>query len=168
MSIKTLNLKSENSNSIYFKPVDGQNRFRIVSDILPIWVHFDIATKKATKWLDERDAQDSNLKPKPRYVLWVIDRQDGNIKLAEFGKSVVQQIQSLALDHDYAFDVIPTYDMKLVKSGKGMDTEYLITPSPSSEFTEKELSEIKDLKPLKTFMKGQPGVIASAMDAIPF
>ncbi len=165
MSYKTLDLSTEAGS--YYKLQDGQNRCRIVSEAVPVWTAFDRVNKTAKKYLNELQAR-TDPEAKKRFALWVIDRNDGQIKLAEWGVSIMKQIQTLALDKDYTFDSFPSYDIKITRSGSGLDTEYTVTPSPVTPFTEEEAARVAGLENVEAFMKKQPCVVPPQnMDAPP-
>lgn len=164
MSIKDIQLGGD--ASIYLKLQDGQNRIRPVSSPIPVWTEFDRANKKATKWLDEQTAK-NHPDAKQRFAMWCLDRADGKIKMAEFGISIMKQIQTLALDPDYTVDgdIFP-YDVKINREGSGLETEYTVTPSPASPLTAEEQAKIVDLEDVRAFFSKQPGVITT--DSPPF
>lgn len=164
MSYKNVDVGSD--GGAYYKLQDGVNRCRIVSDTLEVWTSFDEENKTATKFLDPKMAQAFNAKQtddrktaKKRFALWVIDRADGKTKLAEVAPSIMGQIVELANDKDYEFDVIPPYDIKITKTGMGLQTRYSVLPAPASVLTAEETAHIATLQTVLDFMRTQKGVI---------
>lgn len=164
MSFKTVDLDKVSDK--FFKIAEGQNKIRVISEPVPLWVSFDKETKKAKKYLDEGIAK-TDLQAKKRYCMWVIDRADGKVKMAEFGTSVMRQIQILALDDDYGFDSIPPYDLKITRAGGGMETKYTVTPMPKSDLSEADGLLLLNIESVETFLKKQPGLVTEA-ESIPF
>lgn len=163
----------------YLKLNDGVTKCRIISESIPVWVAFNRAEKTSKKFLREVDAveynrtADKDSQAKRKFALWTIDRTDGVMKLAEFGVSIMKQIQTLALDEDYKFSDIPGFDIKIVREGQGMETTYTVTPSPMSALTSEEQLAVVDLQPVADFLKGQSNVVAEILrdekgNVIPF
>jgi len=154
-------MKLSSDNSIYFKIAEGANRLRLVSESIPVWTEFNRAEKTATKYLDAETAAE-HPDAKLRHAFWAIDRTDGKIKMCEMGVSIMRQIQALALDENYQFDSVPSYDIKLTREGQGMDTSYSILPLPPTPLTDEEKQKITVLEPVLQFMQKQPGVIVKS------
>jgi len=124
---------------------EGDNKIRIVSEFIDYGEHFDNIKKRSFICLgkDECEYCKAGEKPRVRYLGWVIDRRDEKIKLLRFGHSIFKQIGALAVNEEYQFDDLPGYDMTIKREGKGLDTEYSVTPSRNdSELTEKEGEDI--------------------------
>ena len=129
----------------------GENRIRIVSEPEERYNHFDNATQKSTMCLGKEECPmcQAGDKAKVRFLYRVIDRRDGSLKLLEVGYMVVKQIMGYRLDADYAFADIPDYDMKIVKSGAGLETEYAVICSPRrSELTINEKDLVRVAEPV--------------------
>lgn len=127
----------------FFKPQPGANKIRIVSEIQDFGAHFSKRFNKSFICSGTSDCifckDPKEEKPKLRYLCWIIDRADGEIKLYEFGHSVFKQLVSLAKDPDYAFEFTPDYDITINKTGNGMDTEYAVVAArTNSELTNEE------------------------------
>jgi hypothetical protein len=122
--------------SSYMKLRNGENKFRILS-------------KPIIGWLDWKDNkplrfQMKNKPAKPidpaksikhfwAFVVW--DYADGKIKILEITQATIQSsIQSLNRDEDWGspFD----YDIKVIRKGEKLDTEYSVQPSPKKPLTD--------------------------------
>lgn len=166
-------LETANDNSIYLKLKEGTTRVRVISEPTLMWVSFGKdATGKNTakKYLDEAIAR-TDPKAKKKFALWVIDREDGKVKLAEFGASIIIQLQTLANDADYGFDSLPPYDVKITRVGGGMETKYTVMNSPPTELSGEEKAKTIDLEPVDKFLMRQPGIVLKAnndLNEIPF
>ena len=166
MSFRDAALDNE---SMYFKAKDGQNKVRIISEETAVWTQFNKETNKALKFLDEAtvkehlktlpDNKDKGIQTKKQYAFWVIDRADGKVKIMEAGAMIMSQIQSLAKDEDYGFDTLPNYDIKIGKTGTGLETQYDVRNSPASELTDAERAIVMGLESVADFLKKQPGMV---------
>lgn len=108
----------------------GENKVRIVSEF-------------------EQFESEYQGKMKTRFMGYVIDRTDGQIKPLTTGPQIFEQIGELSLSSEYGFSGIPPYDVIIKKSGEGLDTEYTVLAArQNTELTEAEKLLIKDLKPI--------------------
>jgi hypothetical protein len=143
------------SSSKYLKLHEGENKIRIVSEAGVMGKHW---IEKKTIICIGKDEGCSGCEtgndPKPVWLCYVIDRTDNKIKLAEFGYTIIQQIQKLAQSEEYKFDVIPPYDITIVKTGSGLETEYTVIASrKDTPLTAEEEFEIKRLTPIEDMIK---------------
>ena len=76
------------------------------------------------------------------WAMPVFDYSDKQIKILEITqKTILKAIKSLANDKDYGD---PTgYDIKILKTGEGMETEYQVTPKPPKELDKDIIKEYK-------------------------
>ncbi len=137
------------SSGKYFKPADGENHIRVVTEPFPTWKAFDQATKHAQVYLTESEAK-KNDKARPRFQMYILNRDMGNkLQIAEFGPQVMDQFCDLAIMSETAFESLPPYDMVLVKTGAGMDTEYKLHASrKNTDLLPEEKAAIAAAKPL--------------------
>lgn len=152
------------SDGIFYELEQGANKLRLVSEFAIRSVLFPGKTEPAL-----------------RYCVWVIDRKDNTIKFAEFGKQITKQLQEFATNPEYAFDVIPSYDITINRTGTGQfDTKYSVLPdrkdTPLTEEEKKQISEL--MKPSEflakmnktnhssTIVEGDPNYVDP--DKIPF
>ena len=78
-------------------------------------------------------------KPNVKFVCYVIDRADNNIKLAELPWTVVKAITNYQEDEDFAFDDFPMpFDIKVTfKKDAAPAEKYTVLPNPNrTELTE--------------------------------
>jgi hypothetical protein len=119
-----------NSSGDFMKLKIGENKVRIVSEF-------------------EEFESEYQGKMKTRFMGYVIDREDGQIKPITIGNQIFGQIGELALSTDYGFDGLPPYDVTIKKVGEGIDTEYTVLAArQNSELTEAEKAQIEALKPV--------------------
>lgn len=151
--MKWSEIESQQGPSKYYKTKVGANRFRIVSEAIPVWTAFDRVNKTARKYLDSNQAA-GDREAKMRYAMWVIDRADNNFKVAEFGFSITSQIQELSASEQYGFTDLPKYDMTLNRKGEGLETEYTLIPDRMDKpLTAAEAVMASELENLTTFFE---------------
>jgi hypothetical protein len=110
---------------------EGSNKIRIVSDFVAR--QSDFGTK---------------------YCCWVIDRKDGDIKLASFGKMIIKQLQGFQKSEEYSFEDKPNYDIDVQRAGKGMETRYNLVPARTdSPITDDERTLIEKAGSLSEFIQ---------------
>lgn len=145
MSFKELSLGG--SNEQFYRLKDGENRLRIISMPVPVWTSFNRAEGTAKKYVTPEGAA-KDPEAKKRFAMWVFDRDDkGAVKLAEFGVSIMKGIKTLANASDTAFDGLPPYDITILRSGSGMETEYTVMAArQNTELTAEEKATIIDLE----------------------
>lgn len=143
----------------YFKFAEGDNRVRILTDGAIVSKHFATGTcygrEKGCKGCALYDADQKNPaipekeknKNKGSYkkMFWIVDRNDQeaclkggfnnpseSIKLAEFGNRILQALDALADNKDYAFDgFMWPYDITINAKGAGTTAvKYNVVPSP--------------------------------------
>jgi hypothetical protein len=121
------------SSSSFYKYKEGDNRLRLMSECLPHTSMFD--GKKNFKWL-----------------CYVLDRVDGEIKPFFMPHKIYKAIEALQLNPDYAFDEVPMpYDLTVNAKGAGtMDVEYSLIPArKETPLTSAESEEWHKQKPVK-------------------
>lgn len=149
----------------WFKPEQGDNRVRVVSEFVDYGNHFDSVAKKSVictgsqtcpiclEAIKSGTYQDN--KPKVQFLGYVIDRKDNKIKLYRMSWSVFNALNELSMNADYAFDGIPPYDITINRKGTTKnDTEYkVIAARQNTPLTEEEMSKITDLKPIQSVLE---------------
>jgi hypothetical protein len=93
-------------------------------------------------------------KPRNRFVIHVLDRATGEVKLLDKGNGLFKELQKYVLNPEYGD--LRQYDVTITRKGSGLDTEYTVTPArQNTPLTEEELKlyeECKvDLAKLKSF-----------------
>jgi len=82
--------------------------------------------------------QGANL-PRQRwaYAILVRGKEESLIKVMEVGWSIFGTILNLSKDEDYGDP--RGYDLKITKTGTGLDTSYTVIPGKETDFTEEEM-----------------------------
>lgn len=118
------------SSQNYAKLEKGENRFRILSKPILGWIdwennkplRFDM-TSKPSHAVDPKKP----IKHFWAFVVW--NYKTEKIQILEITQATIQgAIQSLAQDGDWGNPFM--YDIKIVKTGEGMETEYKVNPVP--------------------------------------
>jgi len=128
-------------NINYFKFEKGENRFRILSRPIIGWLDWD--NKKPLRFrMDAKPSKpiDATKAIKHFWAFVVHDTKTNSIKILEITQSSIQgAIASLSKDADWGAPY--GYDIKVIKTGDGMETEYAVNPVPHKPVTQ----EVKDL-----------------------
>ena len=148
MGFKDLVVSSGGGN--YLKTPPGATKVRIVSGAVKFWKDFDGKKQYLTE-----EAAKINPNVKIRYSMWVIDREDGVLKVWECSAPIVRDIVALANNPEYAFEDLPPYDIIINRVGTTQnDTRYTLTPArQNTALTEIEVEEIKKLKKIEMFLR---------------
>lgn len=113
----------------YMKLQDGENKIRILSKPIIGWV--DWKDKQAYRF-PMKQKPDKPLDKNPikhfwAFVVWNYNIQ--SIQILEITQQTIQTaIQSLSKDDDWGAPY--AYDLKIIKKGRDLQTEYSVTPSP--------------------------------------
>jgi hypothetical protein len=107
------------------KLAGGQNRIRILSEpkmVRPVY--------QGT--------------PNTKFVCWVIDRKDGDIKLFYMAKTILEAVSALEETPDYAFNKLPMpYDIRVNAKGAGTkEVVYSVFPMPPSVITKRRVRRV--------------------------
>lgn len=140
----------------YFKFEKGENRIRLLTELEPVAKYFDPVSKKSVVMaLKGAPSTLNGIKCNIRYVCFVADQKNGSaICLAELPGSVAKQISDLQTDSEWSFADLPPYDLKVTKTGDGMETRYTTLPSKSEAALPKSAQEdFKKKDPITEIVK---------------
>jgi hypothetical protein len=117
-------------NSSYMKLEKGDNKFRIMSKPLLGWVDWDDKKPVRFKMADKPTAPIDPKKPlKHFWAMIVWDYKAEQVRILELTQNSIQSaIKGLVNDADWGAPY--SYDIKVVRTGDGMDTEYQVNPVP--------------------------------------
>lgn len=117
-------------NSSYLKFQDGENKFRVLS--APIMGWLDWKDKKPLRFPMDKKPSAPVDPAKPIKHFWAMvvwDYTSKKIAILEITQAGIQTaIKDLAKDADWGNPY--GYDIKVTKSGAGMETKYAINPVP--------------------------------------
>lgn len=116
----------------YFKPLEGANKVRLVSNPLP---HDSVYMGK----------------PQFKWLCQVLDRKDGKIKPYFMPNTIYRFIADLQLSEDYRFDGLPMpYDITINAKGAGTkEVQYSLIPSKETPLTTEEQNAITEAPTVK-------------------
>lgn len=141
------NYEAPKSNSNYMKFEKGENRFRILSKPIIGWLEFD-AEKKPHRYTIT-DKPEKPISDKPMKFFWaliVFNWFKNEVQILEITQRSIQSaIENLSKDADWGspFD----YDIKVVREGEGMETEYSVNPAPKKPITD-DVRKAFEAKPI--------------------
>jgi hypothetical protein len=111
----------------YFKVQEGPNKIRLLSECVGYQGSYQG-------------------KPTFKFVCWVIDRRDNQIKLYFMPQTVLDQIGGLQASDDFKFEDVPMpYDISIMAKGAGTkEVEYTVVGArQNTDLTPEELKEFE-------------------------
>ena len=122
----------------YFKPQVGENRVRIVSNPIIGWLYWNTEGKPVRNQIDnnpgakpadmrQADTNGRAEKVKQFWAVKVFNYATKQMEVWEITQATIMgELQKLSKDEDWGHP--KKYDLKISKSGSGLNTEYSITP----------------------------------------
>ena len=161
MSWNALNDSFENKGPKvnFMKLQDGQSRIRVGSVPSKVFQHWEKTTlgkvRKVTCIGKDCPLCKLGHQPTIRYQLKVLDKADPDSpqpKILETTSSVIKQISNCANDPEFGD---PTqYDMKITKTGVGLETRYTVMASPKKyALTDAEVNMLNNLPSIQEINK---------------
>lgn len=136
MSFLPRDYQAPSSGGGYMKLMDGENKIRILSQAVTGWEDWT-ADKKPVRYRDK--PMDSFDPKKPAKHFWcfiVWNYSEEQIQILNVTQSSIRKsLMSLCQDHDWGDPYF--YDLKIVRTGEGMDTEYMVNPLPHKPLQER-------------------------------
>jgi hypothetical protein len=119
----------------YMKFQDGENKFRILSKPIIGWL--DWKDKKPFRFRmnakPEKPMGDKPIRHFWAFLVWNYTAEE--VQVLEITQVGIQKtIQNLSRDEDWGPPFF--YDLKVIRKGKDLDTEYSVTPSPKKDLSE--------------------------------
>ena len=144
------NYEAPKSTSGYMKLQDGLNKLRVLSSAIVGYEYWNTDNKPVrskeypsnpTDIRVEKDGSKSKIKHFWAFCVWnyKADKdKDGNdvgmVQILEITQKTIQNgIMSLVNDEDYGDP--KQYDLKITRSGEGLETSYSVMPSPAKELS---------------------------------
>jgi len=130
MSFLPQDYKAPKSSNNYAKILEGHNKFRILS--APILGWEDWRDNKPVRWtFDNKPAKPFDPKKPIRHfwsmIAWNYDQEQ--IQILHITQATIRSnIEALCADADWGSPY--TYDIKIIKTGEGTNTEYMVNPLP--------------------------------------
>ncbi|MFA5442055.1 MAG: hypothetical protein WC288_01955 [Candidatus Paceibacterota bacterium] len=151
---------------------EGSNKVRIVSHFVDYGIHSIKGERKYKSVICIGKENNcpycaKGIKVKVQFLGWVIDRADGKIKLLKIGWTIKEKLRKLQHSEDYGFTNLPDYDIDIIRTGEGLDTNYDVLPArKSTELTEEEKEKILEVvkDPQEIIDKMKEKVLSAAED----
>lgn len=126
----------------------GETRVRILSSKPYFFYEFwtdvpnaqkpgEVQHRKIVLGDDSSVVESFGIVPAKKSFVPVWSYKDGKVMILEFGKQIGGQIRDLSKDPDWGSPV--NYDLKITKTGKGLDTRYNVVPVPNGKPITKEM-----------------------------
>lgn len=136
MNFLPTDYEAPSSISFYTKLAEGENRVRILSKPILGWE--DWHDKKPVRYaFNEKPAKSFDPK-KPVKHFWafiVFNYNENEIQIMQITQATIRKsLESLCRDKDWGAPF--GYDIKIVKKGEGVDTEYAVNPVPHKAITQ--------------------------------
>ncbi len=128
----------------YMKLADGENRIRILAQPIVGWLDWEdnkpVRFKMENKPLAPLNP-DKSVKHFWAMVVW--NCTEGSLQILEITQvSIQRRIAALSQDADWGDP--SKYDIKINRAGKGMDTEYTVSPVPHKELSQEIIDAFTD------------------------
>jgi hypothetical protein len=144
----------------YFKFVEGDNRLRVMSLPEPIGEHYKPGSanngicigKPECPGCREADAEPDPTKKNKvnvKFMMWVLDLKDGELKTAKFPYKIMQALQALQNNPEWAYSSMPMpYNVTINAKGAGKtDVVYTVMPGKETPIDQKVMDEFAKKTP---------------------
>ena len=123
------------TGSAYMRLEKGEQTFRVLSSAIVGWQYWTdenkpVRLREYPKKTPKDMREDSKVKHFWAFVVW--NYATGAVEILEITQSSIQK-SMLTLVNDDEWGDPKHYDIKITRSGDGLDTEYSITPRPKKE-----------------------------------
>jgi hypothetical protein len=117
----------------YMKLEDGENRIRILSAPILGWEDWKDKKPLRYRFDDKPDKPIDSTKPLKHFWAFIVwNYKTQLIQVLEVTQaSIRKRIEALCQDDDWGAPY--SYDIKIVKSGESIDTEYAVNPTPHKQ-----------------------------------
>jgi len=130
MSFLPEDYQAPRATSYYMKLSEGENRIRIMSK--PVFGWEDWKDNKPVRFAMDKKPAKANDAKKPIKHFWafvVFNYQEEQIQIMQITQSTIRKsLEALCRDKDWGEPY--GYDIKIMKTGEGVDTEYAVNPVP--------------------------------------
>lgn len=118
-------------NSHYLKFQEGENKFRILSEQgIEGWEDWIDNKPVRYRFVDKPNKSNDPKKPFKHFLTFIVwDYVSESVKIMEITQQTIKSALK-ALNADPEWGSVLKYDLKVIKTGKGKETEYVINPLP--------------------------------------
>jgi hypothetical protein len=136
-----------------FKFQEGDNRIRVLSPGKPVATHRISQKEYHTCYGEDKGCPfhgDNEKQTSVKFLMWIIDRRDGKVKLAFMPYTIMKNLVTLQNDPDYRFSAPPLpYDITVNAQKAGTkEVTYTVLPKKEEPLTVDEEREFADQKPV--------------------
>lgn len=130
MNFLPQNYTAPKTSNYYMKLQEGENRLRILSQPILGWEDWHDKKPVRYKFNDKPDKSFDPKKPVRHFWAFIVfNYNEEEIQILHITQATIRKsIESLCRDKDWGEPY--GYDIKIVKSGEGVDTEYAVNPVP--------------------------------------
>lgn len=131
MNFLPKNYQAPKSSTMYMKLQDGENKIRILTAPILGWEDWTLDKKPVRYRFDDKPLKSIDPK-KPVKHFWgmvVWNYMEEQIQVLQLTQATIRNsIEALCNDKDWGAPYF--YDIKIIKKGEGVDTEYMVNPLP--------------------------------------
>lgn len=133
----------------YMRLEPGENQFRVLDSAVVGWEAWTMDRKPVRFKMEDKpddtsEYKDGRLKHFWAFPVW--NYKANSIQVLELTQSTIQQaIEGFINDPDWGDP--KDYDIKVERTGEGLDTSYFIAPKPKKPLTDEVWALYKDNKP---------------------
>lgn len=133
------------TNQLYFKLEEGENRIRILSKPVFGWEDWTLEKKPIRFRMNEKPAKPIDPKKAIKhfwaFIVWNV--KDEKIQIMQVTQATIRKrIEELCKDEEWGFPY--EYDIKISKSGQGIDTEYSVNPTRPTPVTNEIIAAFRE------------------------
>lgn len=145
--------------SDWIRVEEGDNKVRIIDTVYADYgSHFDQKNNKSYTCIGKDKGCPFCKKgndPRVRYLVWAIDKNDGEMKKLEFGHSIAKQLATYANDEEYGVEKYGfPYWINIKRKGTGLDTEYnVIAGRKEVKLTDEQIEDYEAAEDLHEFVE---------------
>jgi len=141
----------------FYQLQPGENKVRILTSPEPSLSHFLGQGTKPARCIGQNCPYCAKeIKVSHKIMLYILDRKDGQVKLAEFPWSIFKSLGEMASSSEYGFKDLPPYDVVISKTGEGMETRYTLLAGRNEEPVSQDvLEKLASLKPIVEILRTQ-------------
>jgi hypothetical protein len=127
-----------NRASDFMKLKEGKSRVRVLGNPVQFYVHWietpDGQKRKINSPISDpklvKQLVDNGFKRQARWIVKVLDRSDGGVKLLEVSSQIFNGIKTLVQDEEWG--PVTSYDVIIKRGSPGQQPLYQVTPCPKS------------------------------------
>lgn len=149
--------KEIGGSSDWMKLKVGENRIKLLTEPEEYVSHYSKDENKNYTCEGENCAFciEGTLDRRTQFIAWIIDREDGKVKLLSFGWTIFKQTGELSQSSEYGFKgEVPPYDLIIKRTGEGKSTEYFVQAArKETPLTKEEQADFDSQNDIKDIVK---------------